>query len=97
MTNNSQNKYSTTKKIKQQNERTRVWYFITFVRDLPSNRPYCFTLLNKPFVLFRDENENLVCCLLSAKEGNKKGDKIEMQSFEVMQRQDEIWFYCGKS
>ncbi len=93
MANNNSDKYLTRAKLKKQIESDRGWYFITFVRELPSNRPYGFSLFNEPFVLFRDKNDNLVCYLLSSLD--RQGDRLEIPSFEVIEKQGEIWFYRG--
>jgi len=37
------------------------WYPVTFVQDLPSYRPYSFSLYDKPFVLFRNKEGKLAC------------------------------------
>jgi phenylpropionate dioxygenase-like ring-hydroxylating dioxygenase large terminal subunit len=39
----------------------QCWYPVCFVQDLPKNRPYSFSLYDEPFVLFRDQNGQLVC------------------------------------
>ncbi|HEY9596304.1 MAG TPA: aromatic ring-hydroxylating dioxygenase subunit alpha, partial [Cyanophyceae cyanobacterium] len=39
------------------------WYPVTFLQDLPKNRPYSFSLYNEPFVLFRGKNGNLTCLI----------------------------------
>lgn len=93
MAENNFDKYLTREELKKQIESDRGWYFITFVRELPSNRPYGFTLFNEPFVLFRDKNDNLVCYLLSSLD--RKSDRLEIPSFEVTEKQGEIWFYRG--
>lgn len=97
MTNNYfENKYSTKEKLKQQIESDRGWYFITFVRELPSNRPYGFTLFNEPFVLFEDVNKNLVCCSL-ASEKKRGDDRVEVRIFTVVKKQGGIWLLRGKT
>ena len=45
----------------QQFDAQNCWYPITFVQDLPSNRPYGFTLYDEPFVLFRERAGKLAC------------------------------------
>lgn len=97
MTNNNFEKYSTREKLKQQIESDRGWYFVTFIRDLPSNRPYGFSLFNEPFVLFRDRENDLVCYSLSSLHETKKDDHISTRSFEVVEKQGGIWFYRGKT
>ncbi|MEL7037666.1 MAG: Rieske 2Fe-2S domain-containing protein [Cyanobacteria bacterium J06592_8] len=37
------------------------WYPIAFVVDIPSDRPYRFSIFAEPFVLFRDSNNTWVC------------------------------------
>ena len=37
------------------------WYPVTFVQDLPKDRPYSFSLYDEPFVLFRNQEGKLVC------------------------------------
>jgi phenylpropionate dioxygenase-like ring-hydroxylating dioxygenase large terminal subunit len=37
------------------------WYPIAFVRDLPNDRPYSFSLYDEPLVLFRDREGKLAC------------------------------------
>ncbi|WP_315785376.1 Rieske 2Fe-2S domain-containing protein [Fischerella sp. JS2] len=37
------------------------WYPICFVQDLPKNRPYSFSLYEEPFVLFKNQDGQLVC------------------------------------
>lgn len=37
------------------------WYPIAFVRDLPKERPYSFSLYDEPLVLFRDREGQLAC------------------------------------
>jgi len=39
------------------------WYPVSFVQDLPPNRPYSFSLYDEPFVLFRNQEEKLVCLI----------------------------------
>lgn len=98
MTNNNlESKYLTREKLKQQIESDRGWYFVTFIRNLPSNRPYGFSLFNEPFVLFKDKKNNLVCYSLSSLYETKKDDLVVTRSFEVMEKQGEIWFYRGKT
>jgi phenylpropionate dioxygenase-like ring-hydroxylating dioxygenase large terminal subunit len=41
----------------------QCWYPITFVEDLPKDRPYSFTLYDEPLVLFRNKDEQLVCLI----------------------------------
>ncbi|MDJ0511263.1 MAG: Rieske 2Fe-2S domain-containing protein [Crocosphaera sp.] len=37
------------------------WYPVTFIQDLPTNRPYGFTLYDEPLVLFRNKEGKLIC------------------------------------
>ncbi|KOP28280.1 (2Fe-2S)-binding protein [Hapalosiphon sp. MRB220] len=37
------------------------WYPICFIQDLPKNRPYSFSLYEEPFVLFKNQDGQLVC------------------------------------
>ena len=37
------------------------WYPVTFIQDLPSKRPYSFSLYDQPLVLFRNEDGQLIC------------------------------------
>ncbi|WP_026731119.1 aromatic ring-hydroxylating dioxygenase subunit alpha [Fischerella sp. PCC 9605] len=37
------------------------WYPVTFIQDLPADRPYSFSLYDEAFVLFKDEHGNLAC------------------------------------
>ncbi|MBN3908477.1 MAG: Rieske 2Fe-2S domain-containing protein [Nostoc sp. NMS1] len=37
------------------------WYPVCFLQDLPTDRPYTFSLYEEPFVLFKDQNGQLVC------------------------------------
>ncbi|MFM2310966.1 MAG: hypothetical protein RLZZ04_242 [Cyanobacteriota bacterium] len=105
MTNNNfESEYSTREKLKEQIESDRGWYFVTFIRDLPDNRPYGFSLFNEPFVLFKDQENNLVCYSLSSLHETKKDNRVEMpparedkRSFEAVEKQGEIWFYRGKT
>jgi phenylpropionate dioxygenase-like ring-hydroxylating dioxygenase large terminal subunit len=39
------------------------WYPIAFLQDLAKNRPYSFSLYDEPFVLFRDQEGQLVCLI----------------------------------
>ena len=39
----------------------QYWYPITFLQDLPKNRPYSFSLYDEPLVLFRNQDGKLVC------------------------------------
>ncbi|MGK7885295.1 MAG: Rieske 2Fe-2S domain-containing protein, partial [Crocosphaera sp.] len=37
------------------------WYPVTFLQDLPKDRPYAFSLYDEPLVLFRNEEKKLIC------------------------------------
>jgi phenylpropionate dioxygenase-like ring-hydroxylating dioxygenase large terminal subunit len=39
----------------------QCWYPVTFVQDLPKDRPYSFSLYDEPFVLFTNQDGQLVC------------------------------------
>ena len=56
-----ENKSLIREKLKQEIEDKQGWYFIAFINELSPKRPYGFTLFNKPFALFKDNNDNLVC------------------------------------
>ena len=91
---NREPKYLAREKLKRQIKEKQGWYFITFVRELPTHRPYGFTLFNEPFVLFKNANNRLVCyCLVS--EDDREKDEVELQSFKVKEKQGEIWFWRG--
>lgn len=96
-TDNRENKYLTREKLKQQIAEDSGWYFITYIHELPSNRPYSFTLFNEPFVLFKDKNDNFVCFLLLSLDETKKSDSVGQQSFKVVEKQGEIWFNRKKT
>ncbi|MEH2181365.1 aromatic ring-hydroxylating dioxygenase subunit alpha [Nostoc sp.] len=46
---------------KQEFNWRQCWYPVSFVQDLPANRPYSFSLYDEPFVLFNDQNGQLIC------------------------------------
>ncbi|MEH2067191.1 MAG: Rieske 2Fe-2S domain-containing protein [Nostoc sp.] len=54
---------STIKKLEDKQELNwrQCWYAVIFVQDLPANRPYSFSLYDEPFVLFKDQNGQLIC------------------------------------
>ena len=37
------------------------WYPVTFVQDLPKNRPYSFSIYDEPFIIFRNHEGQVVC------------------------------------
>ena len=39
----------------------QCWYPVTFLQDLSKDRPYIFSLYDEPFVLFRNQDGQLVC------------------------------------
>ncbi len=39
------------------------WYPVAFLQDLPSSRPYSFSLYDEPLVLFRNQEGKLVCLI----------------------------------
>ncbi|HEY9611997.1 Rieske 2Fe-2S domain-containing protein, partial [Allocoleopsis sp.] len=39
------------------------WYPVTFLQDLPKNRPYSFSLYDEPFVLFTNHQGKLICLI----------------------------------
>jgi phenylpropionate dioxygenase-like ring-hydroxylating dioxygenase large terminal subunit len=81
----------------QQIKQNKGWYFITFVQNLPNNRPYGFTLYDEPFVLLRDKHRKLVCYLLPLDDDTKIPNSVCVKSFPVVEKQGIIWFWRGKS
>ena len=92
--NNTNEKYLTREELKQQVKEKQGWYFITFVRELPSDRPYGFTLFNEPFVLFKDKNDKLACYLLPL--SNEENSDVTISPFKVVEKHGEVWFWRGK-
>lgn len=93
MTNNHQNdKYFIREQLKQQIKEKQGWYFITFAKELPSTRPYGFTLFKEPFVLLKDSNAKLICYSLSLLSEN---NQPEIKSFKVIEKQGEVWLWRG--
>lgn len=86
-------KYLIREKLKQEVQEKQGWYFIAFAKELPSNRPYGFTLFNEPFVLLKDKNNQMVCYLLSS--SNLENTDVTISSFKVVEKQGEIWFWRG--
>ncbi len=39
----------------------RCWDPVTFIQDLPKNRPYSFSLSDEPLVIFRNQDGKLTC------------------------------------
>ncbi|MBW4645567.1 MAG: aromatic ring-hydroxylating dioxygenase subunit alpha [Goleter apudmare HA4340-LM2] len=48
-------------KTKQEFNWKNCWYPVTFIQDLPTDRPYSFSLYDEPFVLFRNQQGKLGC------------------------------------
>ncbi|MEH2358519.1 aromatic ring-hydroxylating dioxygenase subunit alpha [Nostoc sp.] len=46
---------------KQEFNWRQCWYPVAFVKDLPANRPYSFSLYDEPLVLFKDQNGQFIC------------------------------------
>ncbi|WP_242053981.1 Rieske 2Fe-2S domain-containing protein [Nostoc sp. FACHB-888] len=46
---------------KQEFNWRQSWYAVCFLQDLPTNRPHSFSLYDEPFVLFKDQNGQLIC------------------------------------
>ncbi len=46
---------------KQEFNWRQSWYPVAFVKDLPANRPYSFSLYDEPLVLFKDQNGEFIC------------------------------------
>lgn len=46
---------------KQEFNWRQCWYPVCFVQDLPKDRPYTFSLYEEPFVLFKNQDQKLVC------------------------------------
>lgn len=84
-------KYLTREKLKQKSEKKQGWYFIAYINELPLKRPYGFTLFDQPFALLGNDND-LICYCLASKSIKQNGI-IEIQSFKVEKRQNEIWFW----
>ena len=87
-------KYLRREELKQQAKERQGWYFITFERELAGDRPYGFTLFNEPFVLFKNQNDKLVCCLLPS--CNENDSNVTISLFKVVAKQGEVWFWRGK-
>lgn len=83
--------------LKQQIKQNQGWYFITFVRDLPHNRPYGFTLYDQPFVLLRNKTGKLFCYLLLLADEINSDRDFGFQSFPVVEKQQMIWFWYKKN
>ncbi|NES81577.1 MAG: Rieske 2Fe-2S domain-containing protein [Moorea sp. SIO2B7] len=47
--------------VEQQFNWKNCWYPVTFLKDLPNNRPYSFSLYDEPLVIFRNQEGKLVC------------------------------------
>lgn len=46
---------------KQEFNWRQSWYPVCFLKDFPTNHPYTFSLYDEPFVLFKDQNGQLIC------------------------------------
>jgi phenylpropionate dioxygenase-like ring-hydroxylating dioxygenase large terminal subunit len=46
---------------KQEFNWRQCWYPITFVKDLPSDRPHSFSLYDEPLVLFKNQDGQFIC------------------------------------
>ncbi|MEH2013226.1 aromatic ring-hydroxylating dioxygenase subunit alpha [Nostoc sp.] len=46
---------------KQEFNWRQCWYPVTFVQDLPANRPHSFSLYDEPFVLFKNKDGQFIC------------------------------------
>ena len=82
--------------LKQQIEQNQGWYFITYVPELPSDRPYGFTLYNQPFVLLRNKTGKLCCYLLPLTDEDNSDRDLCLQSFLVVEKQQMIWLWYKK-
>ncbi|MGB3509549.1 MAG: Rieske 2Fe-2S domain-containing protein [Microcoleaceae cyanobacterium] len=51
----------TTAETNQEFNWRNCWYPVTFIQDLPRNRPYSFSLYDEPLVLFRNQEGQLIC------------------------------------
>ena len=49
--------------VEQQFNWKNCWYPVTFLQDLPKNRPYSFSLYDEPFVIFRNQEGKLACLM----------------------------------
>lgn len=56
-----QNSTFETPEAKQEFNWRQCWYPVSFVQDLPKDRPYTFSLYEEPFVLFKNQDGQLVC------------------------------------
>jgi len=54
---------SSTPETSQEFNWKNCWYPITFLQDLPKNRPYSFSLYDEPLVLFRNQDGKLGCLI----------------------------------
>ncbi|MGK7920454.1 MAG: Rieske 2Fe-2S domain-containing protein [Trichodesmium sp.] len=52
---------SATPEIEPEFNWKNCWYPVTFIQDLPKNRPYSFSLYDEPLVLFRNETGQIIC------------------------------------
>ena len=91
-THNHHLKYSRQEELKQQIKRDKGWYFITFVSDLPHDRPYSFILYKEPYVLLKNNRGKFNCYLLPLHHKNDT-DFAQVRSFTVVEKQGHIWFW----
>lgn len=52
---------SATSETDQEFNWKNCWYPVTFIQDLPKNRPYSFSLYDEPLVLYRNNDGKLIC------------------------------------
>ena len=91
---NISEKFLKREELKQQIKEKQGWYFITFVCELPRDRPYGFTLFKEPFVLFKDKRDKWTCYLLPSL--GEENSNITISPFKVVEKQGEVWFWRGK-
>ena len=81
--------------LKRQIEQNKGWYFITFVDDLPRDRPYGFTIYKASFILLKHKSGQLSCYMLSIDE--KELGNASLTSFKAVEKQGGIWFWYLKN
>ena len=94
--NRQQSKNLIQAELKQQIEQNKGWYFITLVRDFPQHRPYGFTINGRPFVLLTNTGK-YICYLLPIVNECNICNKLELQSFPVIEQQGIIWLWLKKN
>ena len=92
---NRKSQHLTQQELKQQVEQNKGWYFITFVGNLPHERPYTFTLYSEPFILLRNKSGQLSCYMLIVNQ--EKIDNPSIQTFPVVEKHGCIWFWYHKN